>query len=71
MKTAYAMINVNYVERIELIEIEYGIEDYILYRWVGAYTEQRRARIRYTQMGEAYFLSDGRRYHFRDAIRIN
>lgn len=68
-----AIINVSATEAIELLDVEYGIDDNAVYRWLTS-TRQgyiRRAKLYYTKAGDAYFISDGRRYHMKDAMRIS
>ena len=68
-----AIIYVSAVQAIEILDIEHGIEDYVVYRWLnGTSTENvRRARIRHNMYSGQYFNSDGRRWKLEDAMRIN
>lgn len=66
-----AVISVDNINSIYVYDIDYGINDSIRYRWVdgAANNKIRSARIRYTAAGDAYFISDGRRYYMNTAIR--
>ena len=54
---------------IEIFGIEYGIEDYIIYRWMNS-SKKTRAKIRYTNKGKAYFVSFGKRIPLDECIRV-
>ena len=56
---------------IEIFGIEYGIDDYIIYRWTNSRTPKKtRAKIRYTNKGKAYFVSFGKRIPLDECIRV-
>ena len=56
---------------IEIFGIEYGIDDYIIYRWTNSSTPKKtRAKIRYTNKGKAYFISFGKRIPLDECIRV-
>lgn len=67
-----AFIAVSYTQIINIFDIEHGIEDYVVFQWntSGTLDRERRSRVRHNADGEAYFMSHGQRYYFRDAIRI-
>ena len=57
---------------IEIFSIDYGVDDYIVYRWNidGKAGKQTRAKIRYTNKGKAYFVSFGRRVPLDECLRV-
>lgn len=75
---AESRIPVSYTQAIDIYGIEYGIEDYVLYRWVTVTSEHvvhnsklLRSRVRYTPKGHAYFNSYGSRYPLAHAMKLN
>ena len=56
---------------IEIFGIEYGIDDYIIYRWTDSSTPKKtRSKIRYTKKGKAYFVSFGKRIPLDECMRV-
>lgn len=56
---------------LEIKEIQYGIEDYIIFV-AGAWCSKKsvhRSRIRYTAAGRAYFMYNGSRIPLDECIR--
>lgn len=77
MKKPFASIYVSYCQRIDLLEIEYGINDYMVFVWAAVNAEGitltstvRRSIIRHNAAGDTYIISEGRRWYTKDAIRI-
>jgi hypothetical protein len=71
-------IPVSYCQKINIGPTEHGIEDYAVFQWVAVNWEGTtvtsrvsRSRIRYNLNGEAYFISEGKRWFFKDAVRNN
>jgi hypothetical protein len=71
-------IPVSFCQKINIGPTEHGIEDYAVFQWVAVNAEGQtltsrvsRSRIRYKQNGDAYFISEGKRWFFKDALRIN
>lgn len=54
---------------IEIIDIEYGINDNVLIRWTDAPDKIERRRIHYD--GRPWFTFHGTRYYIDEFIRYN
>lgn len=58
---------------LEIHGIEYEIDDYVIYKYVGTDTiySYHKSKIRYTTNGNAYFIWCGRRIPLNECIRTN
>ena len=52
---------------LEVLDIEYDVDDYIIYRWYGG--RKCRSKIRENTVG-LYFNTCGRRIYLDDIIRV-
>lgn len=67
-----AVISVDSVNSIYVYEITHGIEDHVKYKWKDGVSDNpmRTARLRYNRSGDAFFISDGRRYYMNTAMKV-
>lgn len=68
-KKAIAYYNIGILDTIFIYDIEYSINDFVVYR----HTRQKRlykAKIRYDKQGNAYFITYGSKYHIADFLRL-
>lgn len=67
---AEAIIYVNGCMTVEILDIEYGIEDHVKFRW-GNTGHVARSLLRTTTGGRHYFISFGNKLFMDEAIKIN
>jgi len=54
---------------IGIVKVDYGIDDYIVFRDMGKPQKLHRAKINY--MGREYFKYSGRRFYLDECIRTH
>ena len=57
---------------LEILDIEYGIEDYAIacFNFGNGRRNIRRYKIYSTPSGDSYIRKEGRRYYFSDIMRV-
>ena len=67
-----AVYSFGYTE-LEIHGIEYGIDDYIIYKYTDGETvySYHKSKIQYTASGKAYFVWRNRRIPLNECIRTN
>jgi hypothetical protein len=68
-----ATIVVNNQLSVQILKVEHGIEDIVVFRWQTANENGRvsRSKIRYDEAGMPYFVSFQNKLYLSEAIRNN
>ncbi len=69
---AIAVYNLTAFNSIEILNISYGIDDKVIFRYnnEGEKTRKHWAKIRYTENGQPYFRSYNLKLMLNDFIRV-
>ena len=56
---------------IQVLDIEHGVDDKVVFRWATPteYSRPTRARIRYDEQGEPFFMTKGYTIPFNEVLR--
>lgn len=68
-----ATIGISNTMAVQILKVEHGIEDVIVFRWSTAGTAGRvsRSKLRVDEAGNPYFVSFDNKLYLSDAIRNN
>lgn len=68
-----ATIGITNTMAVQILKIEHGIDDVIIFRWVTTESNGRvsRSKLRVDEAGMPYFVSFGNKLYLSEAIRNN